>query len=77
MDNEGNSLKFEDYLKFVKQFVITKEHFYDIRPQGESENKEWPNCVNKFLRNQVKEGEGRNDAMFNVGILAKKINLYI
>ena len=74
MDNDGNSLKFEDYLKFVKQFVITKEHFYDIRPQGESENKEWPNCVNKFLRNQVKEGEGRNDAMFNVGILAKKIN---
>tara|TARA_R100001126_G_scaffold20428_1_gene10086 strand:+ start:446 stop:2017 length:1572 start_codon:yes stop_codon:yes gene_type:complete len=74
MDDEGNSLQYKDYLTYAKKFVITKEHFYDLKTSNDDENKEWPNCVNKFVKNQVQEGEGRNDAMFNVGILAKKIN---
>ena len=36
--------------------------------------KDYPPCVINFMKNRVKKGEGRNDAMFNVAVLAKKIN---
>ncbi len=74
MDDEAKSLSFEKYLEYTKKFIITKKEFENLKTATDKENKQWPNCVNKFIRNQIREGEGRNDAMFNVGVLAKKIN---
>jgi len=74
MDDEAQSLSFDKYIEYVKQFIITKEQFNKLKTATDTENKQWPNCVNKFIRNQIREGEGRNDAMFNVGVLCKKVN---
>jgi hypothetical protein len=71
LDDNASSIPFDKYLKYVKTFIVKPEDFLNINTDNDKENKDWPNCVNKFIRNQVTEGEGRNDAMFNVGVLAK------
>ena len=50
------------------------EWFYKIKIFQDDETKDYPPCVVNFMKNKVKKGEGRNDAMFNVAVLAKKIN---
>ena len=74
LDDNASSIPFDKYFKYVKTFIVKPEDFLNINTDNDKENKDWPNCVNKFIRNQVTEGEGRNDAMFNVGVLTKKIN---
>ena len=39
MDDDGNSLKYADYLTYAKKFIITKEHFYDLKTSNDDEKK--------------------------------------
>ena len=74
MDNDGNSIKLEDLYEFVKTFRVTPQEFKKIKIFQDDETKDYPPCVINFMKNKVQKGEGRNDAMFNVAVLAKKIN---
>jgi|TARA_R100000963_G_C4645137_1_gene109297 hypothetical protein len=74
MDDEGNSIKLENLFKFVKQFRLTPAEFKKLKIFQDDETKDYPPCVINFMKNKVQKGEGRNDAMFNVAVLAKKIN---
>ena len=74
MDNEGNSVKIEDLYEFVKTYRVTPTEFKKIKIFQDDETKDYPPCVINFMKNKIQKGEGRNDAMFNVAVLAKKIN---
>tara|TARA_B100000424_G_C22922128_1_gene490628 strand:- start:17 stop:1588 length:1572 start_codon:yes stop_codon:yes gene_type:complete len=74
MDNDGNSVKLENLYEFVKQFRVNPKEFKKIKVFQDDETKDYPPCVINFMKNKVQKGEGRNDAMFNVAVLAKKIN---
>ena len=50
MDDEAQSLSFDKYIEYVKQFVITKEQFDKLKQQLKINN---GRTVNKFIRNQV------------------------
>ena len=74
MDNDGNSIKLENLFKFVSEYRLTPAQFKKLKVFQDDETKDWPPCVVNFMKNKVQKGEGRNDAMFNVAVLAKKIN---
>ena len=74
MDDECNSVKLEDLYNFVKKFRLTPAQFKKLKIFQDDETKDYPPCVVNFMKNKVQKGEGRNDAMFNVAVLAKKIN---
>jgi len=74
MDDECQSIKIEDLYKFVLKFRLSPEEFKKIKIFQDDETKDYPPCVVNFMKNKVQKGEGRNDAMFNVAVLAKKIN---
>jgi len=63
-----------NYLNFVKPYRQTPTDFKKLKIFQDDETKDYPPCVVNFIKNKVKKGEGRNDAMFNVAVLAKKIN---
>ena len=44
MDDEAQSLPFDKYIEYVKQFVITKEQFDKLKTATDTEDKQWPNC---------------------------------
>ncbi len=72
MDDECNSIKLQDLFKFVKKFRLTPKEFKKIKIFEDDETKDYPPCVVNFMKNKIQKGEGRNDAMFNVAVLAKK-----
>ena len=74
MDDEGNSIKLQDLFTFVKKLRVTPKDFKKIKIFQDDETKDYPPCIINFMKNKVQKGEGRNDAMFNVAVLAKKIN---
>ena len=74
MDDECNSIKLENLYEFVKQYRLTPAEFKKLKIFQDDETKDYPPCVINFMKNKVQKGEGRNDAMFNVAVLAKKIN---
>ena len=74
MDDECNAIKIEDLFKFVSKYKLTPQAFKKIKIFQDDETKDYPPCVVNFMKNRVQKGEGRNDAMFNVAVLAKKIN---
>jgi hypothetical protein len=74
MDDDCNAIKLEELFKFVKKYRQTPAAFKKIKIFQDDETKDYPPCVVNFMKNKVKKGEGRNDAMFNVAVLAKKIN---
>jgi hypothetical protein len=74
MDNNGNSIKLENLYKFVSEYRLNPKEFNKLKIFQDDETKDYPPCVVNFMKNKVQKGEGRNDAMFNVAVLAKKIN---
>jgi len=76
MDNDGNSIKLENFiLSFVSEYRITPAQFKKLKVFQDDETKDYPPCVVNFIEKQnYKKVEGRNDAMFNVAVLAKKID---
>ena len=74
MDNDGNSIKLENLFKFVSEYRLTPTQFKKLKVFQDDETKDYPPCVVNFMKNKIQKGEGRNDAMFNVAVLAKKIN---
>ena len=74
MDNDGNSIKLENLYKFVADYRLNPKEFNKLKIFQDDETKDYPPCVVNFMKNKVQKGEGRNDAMFNVAVLAKKIN---
>jgi len=74
MNDEGQSVKIEELFEFIKPHRITPTEFKKLKVFQDDETKDYPPCVVNFMKNKVKKGEGRNDAMFNVAVLAKKIN---
>jgi hypothetical protein len=72
MDDECNSIKLENLFEFVKKFKLSPQDFNKLKIYQDDETKDYPPCVVNFMKNKVKKGEGRNDAMFNVAVLAKK-----
>ena len=74
MDNDGNSIKLENLYKFVSEYRLNPKEFHKLKIFQDDETKDYPPCVVNFMKNKVQKGEGRNDAMFNVAVLAKKIN---
>ena len=74
MDDEGNAIKLENLYEFVKKFKVNTTQFKKLKIFKDDETKDYPPCVVNFMKNKIKKGEGRNDAMFNVAVLAKKIN---
>ena len=74
MDDQCNSIKLENLYEFVNSFRLTPEKFKKLKIFKDDETKDYPPCVVNFMKNKIKKGEGRNDAMFNVAVLAKKIN---
>ena len=71
MDDQCNSIKLEDLYKFVSKFRLTPAQFKKLKIFQDDETKDYPPCVVNFMKNKVKKGEGRNDAMFNVAVLQK------
>ena len=59
-------------LKFVLQYRLKPAEFKKLKIFQDDETKDYPPCVINFMKNKVKKGEGRNDAMFNVAVLSKK-----
>ena len=74
MDDDCNSIKLENLYQFVGNYRLTPAEFNKLKVYQDDETKDYPPCVVNFMKNKVKKGEGRNDAMFNVAVLAKKIN---
>ena len=74
MDDDCNSIKLENLFQFVSNYRLTPAEFNKLKVYQDDETKDYPPCVVNFMKNKVKKGEGRNDAMFNVAVLAKKIN---
>ena len=74
MDDEGNAIKLENLYEFVKKYKLNTTQFKKLKIFKDDETKDYPPCVVNFMKNKIKKGEGRNDAMFNVAVLAKKIN---
>ena len=74
MHDDCSAIKLENLYEYVKKFRLTPEKFYKLKIFKDDETKDYPPCVVNFMKNKVKKGEGRNDAMFNVAVLAKKIN---
>ena len=74
MDDEGNAIKLENLYEFVKKYKLNTTQFLKLKIFKDDETKDYPPCVVNFMKNKIKKGEGRNDAMFNVAVLAKKIN---
>jgi len=74
MDDNANSVKIEDLFKFVSNYRLTPAEFKKLKIFQDDETKDYPPCVVNFMKNKVQKGEGRNDAMFNVAVLGKKIN---
>ena len=72
MDNDGNSIKIENLFKFISDYRLTPKEFNKLKVFQDDETKDYPPCVVNFMKNKVKKGEGRNDAMFNVAVLARK-----
>ena len=74
MDDEGNAIKLENLYEFVKKYKLSTAQFKKLKIFKDDETKDYPPCIVNFMKNKVQKGEGRNDAMFNVAVLAKKIN---
>jgi len=74
MDDQANSIPLDKLFEFVKPYRQTPTDFKKLKIFQDDETKDYPPCVVNFIKNKVKKGEGRNDAMFNVAVLAKKIN---
>ena len=74
MDDNGNGIKIENLFEFVKPYRLKPADFKKLKIFQDDETKDYPPCVINFMKNRVQKGEGRNDAMFNVAVLAKKIN---
>ena len=74
MNDDCSAIKLENLYEYVKKFRLTPDNFYKLKIFKDDETKDYPPCVVNFMKNKVKKGEGRNDAMFNVAVLAKKIN---
>ena len=76
INDTGQSIAIEDLEKAVQPYLVKPEDFYKIKLEeleDEDEDfKEYPPCVQNFIKNAVKPGEGRNEALFNVGVCMLK-----
>ena len=72
IDDTGHSIPIEKLQEAVQPFLIKPEDFYKIELEElNDEDKEfadYPPCVQNFVKNAVKPGDGRNEALFNVGV---------
>ena len=76
MYDDGKGIPIEELFKHVEHFKVSEEELRKINAESTSdpETKNFPPCVAHFIKNKVREGEGRNDAMFNCAVMCKKIN---
>ena len=76
IDDTGQSIPIEKLEEAVQSFLVTPEDFYKIELEElNDEDKEfadYPPCVQNFVKNAVKPGDGRNEALFNVGVCMLK-----
>jgi len=73
--DNGMGVPLNDLYNFVTQYRVSPKQFDELKiDQQEFDKLGYPPCVVSFLKNGVEEGEGRNDAMFNVAVMCKKIN---
>jgi len=76
IDDTGHSIPIEKLQEAVQPFLIKPEDFYKIELEElNDEDKEfadYPPCVQNFVKNAVKPGDGRNEALFNVGVCMLK-----
>jgi hypothetical protein len=76
IDDKGQSIAIEDLEKAVTPYLVKPEDFYKIKIEELHDEDElfndYPPCVQSFIKNTVEPGEGRNDALFNVGVLMLK-----
>ena len=76
MRDDGSGIKIEELYEYVQKFIITPAQLKSINVEKttDPETKDYPPCVANFMKNKIREGEGRNDAMFNCAVLCKKMN---
>jgi len=74
--DNGTGIKLEELFSYIEKFRITPAELKNINVEKSTdpETKDYPPCVANFMKNKIREGEGRNDAMFNCAVLCKKIN---
>jgi hypothetical protein len=74
--DNGMGVPFIDLYNYVQKFIVKPEDLHKINTETTEDPKlkDYPPCVQGFIKNKVKEGHGRNDAMFNCAVLCKKIN---
>jgi len=76
MYDDGSGVKLEDLIEHVNKFILTPEQLKKLKisETDDPETSKYPPCIASWIKNGVKDGEGRNDAMFNCAVLCKKIN---
>lgn len=73
--DNGMGIPLSDLYNYVQKFICSEEDLETIIKEEKKEDDiGYPPCIKSFLRNKVKDGEGRNDAMFNCAVLCKKLN---
>ena len=73
--DNGMGIPLNDLYKYVEKFICSEQDLETIiKHEKKEDDIGYPPCVKSFLRNKVKDGEGRNDAMFNCAVLCKKLN---
>tara|TARA_R100001086_G_scaffold2443_2_gene1719 strand:- start:15398 stop:16996 length:1599 start_codon:yes stop_codon:yes gene_type:complete len=74
--DNGMGVPLTDLYSFVSKFIISPAQLKSLSPDKNIDPilKDYPPCVAKFIKNKVREGHGRNDALFNCAVLCKKIN---
>ena len=74
--DNGMGVPLNDLYNHVQKYICSPEVFKKIAINEDPPNTEtgYPPCIKSFIKNGVKDGEGRNDAMFNCAVLCKKMN---